>query len=71
MDLPLKGRRNTKTSRVKKHKKNLCKSMEERDVSINTREEFGHWEIDTVIGQNLELTALFLPLLNVKQGMLL
>jgi len=50
-DLPLKLRRNTKPSRVKKHKKNLGKSIEERSDSIKTREEFGHWEIDTVIGQ--------------------
>jgi IS30 family transposase len=50
-DLPLKLRRNTKPSRVKKHKKNLGKSIEERSKHINNREEFGHWEIDTVIGQ--------------------
>lgn len=50
-DLPLKLRRNTKPSRVKKHKKNLGKSIEERSDHINNREEFGHWEIDTVIGQ--------------------
>lgn len=51
IDLPIKLRRNTKSSRVKKHKRNLGKSIEERLASISTREEFGHWEIDTVIGQ--------------------
>jgi len=50
-DLPLKLRRNTKPSRIKKHKKKLGKSIEERSTSIDSREEFGHWEIDTVIGQ--------------------
>ena len=50
-DLPLKLRRNTKPSRVRKHRKNLGKSIEERSDSIESREEFGHWEIDTVIGE--------------------
>lgn len=42
-DLPLKLRRNTKPSRVKKHRKNLGKGIEERSDSIESREEFGHW----------------------------
>ena len=50
-DLPLKLRRNTKPSRVQKHKKNLGKSIEERPEDINNRGEFCHWEIDTVIGK--------------------
>ncbi|HEY5535657.1 MAG TPA: IS30 family transposase [Ignavibacteria bacterium] len=51
IDLPIKLRRNTKPARVKKHKKILGKSIEERSADINNREEFGHWEIDTVIGE--------------------
>ncbi len=51
MDLPLKLRRNTKPARVRLHKKKLGKSIEERSADIKTREEFGHWEIDTVIGE--------------------
>jgi len=50
-DLPMKLRRNTKSTRVKKHKKKLGSSISDRPVEINTRDEFGHWEIDTVIGQ--------------------
>lgn len=50
-DLPMKLRRNTKSTRVKKHKKKLGSSISDRPVEINTRHEFGHWEIDTVIGQ--------------------
>ena len=50
MDLPLKLRRNTKQARARKNKKNLGRSIEERPESIGSREEFGHWEIDTVIG---------------------
>ncbi len=48
-DLPEKIKRNTKTKRVRKNKKRLGESIESRpDISL--RDEFGHWEIDTVIG---------------------
>ena len=50
MDLPLKLRRSTKQARARKNKKNLGRSIEERPESISSRKEFGHWEIDTVIG---------------------
>lgn len=50
-DLPLKLRRNTKKARIRKHKMILGKSIEERPKHIEKREEFGHWEIDTVIGR--------------------
>ena len=33
-----------------KHKRELGKSIEFRDSNIETREEFGHWELDTVRG---------------------
>jgi IS30 family transposase len=51
IDLPIKLRINTKPSRTRNHKKNLGKSIEERPRSIEKRTEFGHWEIDTVIGE--------------------
>ena len=35
---------------VKKHKRLLGDSIEIRPESINSREEIGHWEIDSVIG---------------------
>ena len=34
----------------RKHKRELGKSIELRDPNIETREEFGHWELDTVRG---------------------
>ncbi len=40
--------------RKRKNSKNLGKSIEERPETVETREEFGHWEIDTVIGQKNE-----------------
>lgn len=49
-DLPMKLRRNTKTKHIRTNKRRLGTSIEERPADILTREEFGHWEIDTVIG---------------------
>lgn len=51
MDLPEKLTRNTKAKKVRKNKKNLGKSIEERPEDVELREEFGHWEIDSVIGK--------------------
>lgn len=51
IDLLEKTRR--KPRRVKRdspHETTLGKSINERPESVNNREEFGHWEIDTVIG---------------------
>lgn len=50
IDLPLKVFRNTKVKRVRQHKKVLGTSIEQRPAHIDEREEFGHWEIDTVLG---------------------
>lgn len=51
IDLPLKVKRSTKKKRVRKHKKVLGRSISERSEEINDRSEFGHWEIDSVIGK--------------------
>ena len=51
IDLPLRMKRKlTKPSQSRKHKKLVGRSIEERPKEIGEREEFGHWEIDTVIG---------------------
>lgn len=50
IDLVLKVRRRVKHSHVRKHKRLMGQSIEQRPESISEREEFGHWEIDTVIG---------------------
>ena len=34
-----------------KKQKKLGKSIEERPETVNSREEFGHWEIDSVLGK--------------------
>lgn len=62
-DLQLKLRRNTKPEKVRKNKKNLGRSIEERPEAIDSREEFGHWEIDTVIGEKSASDCVLLTLL--------
>lgn len=49
-DLPLKLKRHTKGIRVRTNKRTLGDSIETRPSYVEDREEFGHWEIDTVIG---------------------
>lgn len=51
IDLPLKTKRSAKSRRLRRHKKKLGRSIDERSENINNRSEFGHWEIDTVIGK--------------------
>lgn len=51
IDLPEKLKRKTRHRRVKEYRKELGKSIEERPKSIDTREEFGHWETDSVLGR--------------------
>lgn len=50
IDLPEKLSRNTKAHKVRENRKNLGKSIEERPQSIENRNEFGHWEFDSVLG---------------------
>lgn len=65
-DLPMKLRRNTKHAKVRKHKKKLGVSISERPSYIDTREEFGHWEIDTVIGEKSNTDSVLLTILERK-----
>ncbi|WP_257347665.1 IS30 family transposase, partial [Pseudalkalibacillus decolorationis] len=51
LDLAMKMRRSTKKKPSRKNKRILGQSIEERCDSVESREEFGHWEIDTVIGK--------------------
>ena len=51
IDLPEKLRRNTKAKKARENKKILGRSIEERPEIVEFRTEFGHWEIDTVIGK--------------------
>src|SRR5699024_12589216 len=49
-DLPEKLKLNTKLHRIRRNKKKLGRSIEERPKEINKRNEFGHWECDLVLG---------------------
>ena len=53
-DLPVVGKRKRDYNKVKvsskKHKRIFGESIEARDPAILDREEFGHWEMDTVKG---------------------
>ncbi len=62
LDLPLKLKRTTKPQRVRENKKRLGRSIEERPEQINQRCEFGHWEIDTVIGKKTKDDEVLLTL---------
>lgn len=64
MDLAEKLHRNTKSNRRKApaHKRKLGPSISERPEAVNTRETFGHWEIDTVIGAKHKHDAVLLTL---------
>jgi len=50
IDLLLKVRRKPKKPR-KERKKRLGKSIDQRPDNANTREEFGHWEGDGIVGK--------------------
>ena len=52
IDLFIKTRRKPKNNNTSRNNKRLYgKSISERPDSIEKREEFGHWEIDTVLGK--------------------
>ena len=51
IDLPLRVRRNNKRHHCRQNRRILRESIENRPEPVNARQEFGHWEIDTVVGQ--------------------
>lgn len=66
IDLPDKLRRNTKPRKVRENKRILGTSIEERPENIKNRLEFGHWEIDTVVGSKNENEPVVLTLVERK-----
>ena len=66
IDLPLVVRRSQRKSISRKHKRELGKSIELRDSNIETREEFGHWELDTVRGTKDKTDHVLISLLERK-----
>lgn len=66
IDLPLVVRRSQRKSISRKHKRELGKSIELRDPNIETREEFGHWELDSVRGTKDKADHVLISLLERK-----
>jgi IS30 family transposase len=62
LDLPVKVRLNTKPKRTRTNKIKLGRSIDERPAYIAARNEFGHWEIDTVIGSKVKGDEVLLTL---------
>ena len=60
-------RHSQRKSISRKHKRELGKSIELRDSNIETREEFGHWELDTVRGTKDKTDHVLISYLSVKQ----
>lgn len=69
IDLPQKTKRSTKPRRVRKNKKILGKSISERPEYINDRSDFGHWEIDCIIGKKTQGESVLLTLTERKTRM--
>ena len=50
IDLPLRVKIKHKQRKCRKNRRILGDSIEKRPEKVNERSEFGHWEIDTVVG---------------------
>lgn len=66
IELPFKVQRKHKSARTRKHAKTLGKSITERPEHIKERSEFGHWEIDTVIGEKTNQDEVLITLTERK-----
>lgn len=64
--LPQKLSRKPKNSHVRKNKRKLGRSIEERPDKVDSREEFGHWECDLVIGSKKNDDEVLLTLIERK-----
>ena len=49
-DLPVKKNEKKKYDKVRRTRAQKGDSIEKRPEVVNTRETFGHWEMDTVVG---------------------
>ena len=66
IDLPEKLHRSPKTARVRENKRVLGRSIEEWPASIEDRTEFGHWEVDLVIGSKSDNDDALLTMIERK-----
>lgn len=66
IDLNKKLSRKPKKKHMRKNKKILGRSIEKRPAHVELRNEFGHWEIDTVVGIKAKEDAVLLTLTERK-----
>lgn len=68
IDLPQKVRRKPRkdTPHTRKNKTHLGRSIEERPVCVDSRERFGDWELDLVIGSKSKNDHVLMTLLERK-----
>lgn len=66
IDLLVKTRLSLKKKRVRKQLKLLGESIDNRPEEINTRQTFGHWEIDSVLGRKTKDDNAILTLVERK-----
>lgn len=75
IDLPMKTRmrpRKKQSSEPKgKNAKHLGRSIEERDASVLSREETGHWEVDLVLGKKTKGEPVILTMVERRSRFLL
>lgn len=62
IDLPAKLRRRRHKDNVRRNLRILGESIDSRDDNVLLRKEFGHWEVDTVIGSKLKGDKVLLTL---------
>jgi len=62
-DLPERLKRKHKKRKSIANKRVLGRSIDERPASVDSREEFGHWEIDTVVGKKDKTDCVVMTLL--------
>jgi IS30 family transposase len=53
------GRKPRKKCKNKEHKRVFGKSIEVRPISVENREEFGHWEGDLIVGKKKTKSCIF------------
>lgn len=69
IDLPEKLSRKQKKSVVRENKRKLGDSIEERPDNVDDREEFGHWELDSVLGKKAENEPAIITMVERKTRM--
>ncbi len=71
IDLLQKVRRKTKKKRIRQQRRMLGRSIDERPATVNERQEFGHWEGDTMVGKGHKSAILTLVERKTNKGIML